>query len=90
MFRVAKGNGARQRVIGNCAGLLGPLPLDSFILYEIEWETAFAYTCLALFIYCPTKILAWTIDNKRNTIAAGKEKDRLPQYLGSYLAIFTL
>lgn len=29
MFRVAKGNvdGARQRIIGNCAGLFGPLPL---------------------------------------------------------------
>jgi len=39
--------------------------------------------CLASFIYCSTKILARTIDNRRNT---GLKKDRPPRYLASYVA----
>jgi len=44
------------------------------------------YVYVSPLIYCPTKILARTIDNRRKTVVAGTEKDRLPRYLGSYLA----
>lgn len=89
MFQVARGNldGARQRVIGNCAGLLGPLPLiASYFTKSNGRPHSYMCTCLCMclapLIYCLTKILAWTIDNRRNTVAASTEKDRPPRYLG--------
>lgn len=89
MFRVARGNvdGTRQRVIGNCAGLLGPLPLiASYFTKSNGIPHSYVCVCLASLIYCLTKILVRTIDNRRNTIATNTEKDRLLRYLSSYLA----
>lgn len=75
---------ACQRVIGNCAGLLGPLPLIASYFTESNGRP---HSCLAPLIYCLTKILARTIDNRRNTVPASAENDRPPWYLGSYVAV---
>lgn len=73
-------DGACQRVIGNCAGLLGPLALIASYFTESNGRP---HSCLAALIYCPTKILARTIDNRRNTRCPGR-----PPGEGSPDAIF--
>lgn len=73
-------DGACQRVIGNCAGLLGPLALIASYFTESNGRP---HSCLAALIYCPTKILARTIDNRRNTRCPGR-----PPGEGSSAAIF--
>lgn len=88
MFRARKRNLDRacQRVIGNCAGLLGPLPLIASYFTESNGRP---HSCLPPLIYCPTKILARTIDNRRDTVPASVERDRLPRYLGSQPSRFS-